>query len=103
MVRPVFFFGRTCKKSCATKKYQVISVKNIYTCPTDRELDHLHMVDPVIAVMIGCAGSVYTRYKLCKTEIYSTYSCEIEEFVDTHLCKLCVMLRSRMLLGACPH
>ena len=29
-------------------------------------------------------------------------SCEIEEdFVETHLCKLCVILRSRILLGVC--
>ena len=26
-------------------------------------------------------------------------SCKIEFFVETHLCKLCVMLRSRVLLG----
>ena len=24
-------------------------------------------------------------------------SCEIEDFVETHLCKLCVILRSRVL------
>ena len=27
--------------------------------------------------------------------------CEIEYFVETHLCKLCVILRSRVLLGVC--
>ena len=31
------------------------------------------------------------------------YSCDIEEFVETHLCKLCVLLRSRVFLGVCPH
>ena len=30
-------------------------------------------------------------------------SCKIEGFVETHLCKLCVILRSRVLLGVCPH
>ena len=30
-------------------------------------------------------------------------SCEIEYFVDTHLCKLCVILRSRVLRVVCPH
>ena len=30
-------------------------------------------------------------------------SCEIEYFVETRLCKLCVILRSRVLLGVCPH
>ena len=27
---------------------------------------------------------------------------EIEDFVQTHLCKLCVILQSRVLLGVCP-
>ena len=30
-------------------------------------------------------------------------SCEIEDFVETHLCKLCVILRSRVLRVVCPH
>ena len=30
-------------------------------------------------------------------------SCEIENFVETHLCKLCVILRSRALRVVCPH
>ena len=30
-------------------------------------------------------------------------SCEIEDFVETHLCKPCVMLRSRVLRVVCPH
>ena len=30
-------------------------------------------------------------------------SCEIEYFVETHLCKLCVTLRSRVLRVVCPH
>ena len=30
-------------------------------------------------------------------------SCEIEDFVETHLCKLCVILRSRALRVVCPH
>ena len=31
-------------------------------------------------------------------------SCEIEYFVETHLCKLCVIrLRSRVLRVVCPH
>ena len=30
-------------------------------------------------------------------------SCEIDSFVETHLCKMCVILRSRVFLGACPH
>ena len=30
-------------------------------------------------------------------------SCEIEDFVETHLCKLCVILRLRVLRVVCPH
>ena len=30
-------------------------------------------------------------------------SCEIENFVETHLCKLCVILRSRVLRVVCTH
>ena len=33
---------------------------------------------------------------LIKIKIHS--SCEIEDFVETHLCKLCVILRPRVLL-----
>ena len=34
-----------------------------------------------------------------KIQIHS--SCEIEYFVETHLCKLCVILRSRVLRVLC--
>ena len=36
-----------------------------------------------------------------KKKIHS--SCEIEHFVETHLCKLCVILRSRISRVVCPH
>ena len=38
---------------------------------------------------------IATHYILYKMKIHS--SCEIEDFVETHLCKLCVILRSRAL------
>ena len=38
---------------------------------------------------------------IMKIKIHS--SCEIEYFVETHLCKLCVILRSRVLRVVCPH
>ena len=34
---------------------------------------------------------------IMKIKMHSS-SCEIEDFVETHLCKLCVILRSRVLL-----
>ena len=43
---------------------------------------------------------VYRLY-IIKMKIRS--SCEIEYFVETHLCKLCVILRSRVLRVVCPH
>ena len=39
---------------------------------------------------------------IIKIKIHSS-SCEIECFVETHLCKLCVILRSRVLRVVCPH
>ena len=38
---------------------------------------------------------------IIKMKIHS--SCEIEDFIETHLCKLCVILRSRVLRVVCPH
>ena len=37
---------------------------------------------------------------IIKIEIHS--SCEAEYFVETNLCKLCVILRSRVLRVVCP-
>ena len=38
---------------------------------------------------------------IMKIKIHS--SCEIEDFVETHLCKLCVILRSRVLYYGIMH
>ena len=51
---------------------------------------------------VGAAHTVNTRirpskYFIVQIEIHS--SCEIEYFVKTHLCKVCVIPRSRSLLG----
>ena len=43
----------------------------------------------------------FRAWYIIKTKIHS--SCEIEYFVETHLCKLCVILRSRVLRVVCPH
>ena len=42
----------------------------------------------------------HTEY-IIKIKIHS--SCEIEDFVETHLCKLCVILRWRVLRVVCAH
>ena len=38
---------------------------------------------------------------IIKTKIHS--SCESEDFVETHICRPCVKLRSRVLPGVRPH
>ena len=43
------------------------------------------------------------KYPVCIIKIKIHSSCEIEDFVETHLCKLCVILRSRVLRVVCPH
>ena len=46
--------------------------------------------------------SLYPIYYKNKSTLQ--HSCEIEDFVETRLCKLAViLLRSRVLLGVCPH
>ena len=38
---------------------------------------------------------IFVVYHIIKIKVHS--SCEIEDFVETHLCKMCVILRSRAL------
>ena len=49
--------------------------------------------------IIGTTAALWKD--IIKIKIHS--SCEIEDFVETHLCKLCVILRSRALRVVCPH
>ena len=44
------------------------------------------------------APTLYNVF-IIKMKIHS--SCEIEDFVETHICKLCVILRSRVLRVVC--
>ena len=47
---------------------------------------------------------LYTMlYTIAYYENKKNSSCEIEDFVETHLRKLCVILRSRVLRVVCPH
>ena len=59
-------------------------------------------------VLFSCLKYIYQVYVLFFStidiiKIKKHSSCEIEHFVETHLCKLCVILRSRVLRVVCPH
>ena len=41
--------------------------------------------------------------RTCIVVTILSFSCEIEDFVETHLCKLCVVFRSRGFLDVRPH
>ena len=45
----------------------------------------------------------YTNNISITIKIIIHSSCEIEDFVETHICKLCVILRSRVLRVVCPY
>ena len=49
----------------------------------------------------GCGGGDWTVLIVIKIKLHS--SCEIEDFIETRLCKLCVILRSRVIRVVCPH
>ena len=51
-----------------------------------------------VAIRVNRVMLVSPCYKI---QIQS--SCEIEYFVETHVCKLCVIFQSRVLRVVCPH
>ena len=51
--------------------------------------------------MIDSRQILYGMPYITKIKMHS--SCEIEDFVENHLCKLCVVLRSRVLRVVSPH
>ena len=71
-------------------KYQ-FNVKNTYTDSFCRFIYFIKLCTRYVRVIL---------YLEVKIKIPS--SCEIEYFVETHLCKLCVILRLREQLGVCP-
>ena len=54
-----------------------------------------------LSIYFTRARTTYMETHIIKIKIHS--SCETEDFVETHLCKLCVILRSRVLRVVCPH
>ena len=56
-----------------------------------------HLDHPAFFYLAGTSISG----NILKIMIHS--SCEIEFCVETHLCKLCVIFRSRVLRVVCPH
>ena len=58
-------------------------------------------IDPKLVELTADVLKLIKIIYIIKIKIHS--SCEIEDFVETHLCKLCVILRSRALRVVCPH
>ena len=67
---------------------------------TDRQEISTNQTSPLI---FKCYHdiTIFVCANIIKIKIHS--SCEIEDFVETHLCKLCVTLWSRALRVVCPH
>ena len=67
----------------------------------------LYTVCTLVAVHIHISPTINARNielrsgYILKIKIH--FSCEIEYFVETHLCKLCVILESRVSRVFCPH
>ena len=99
--------GRTCKQ---TKKHYYYEYKAVRSKIWSK--DHLCKPwcvrdTPDRAYYWACLPSLRVCFEVArrlplyyKIKIHS--SCEIEYFVETHLCKLCVILRSRVLRVVCP-
>ena len=64
-------------------------------------LRHVCIVFAIDCQLTSCCLVYIHSLYIIKIKIHS--SCEIENFVETHLCKLCVILRSRVLWVVCPH
>ena len=69
----------------------------VYILSTSRAASILR----ILRCILSCADCLACCGVIIKIKIHS--SCEIEYFVETHLCKLCVILRSRVLRVVCPH
>ena len=82
--------------------------RSIYSCtwcpdcfPEAWRRDSLHYPSRQFAPALNPEPLPASHTYIIKIKIHS--SCEIEFFVETHLCKLCVILRSRVLRAGCPH
>ena len=71
---------------------QILDTQYLYCTQYGYDEDHVEK---------GNNPNKYTTNRIKKTHTHS--GCEIEDFVETHLCELCVILRSRVLRVVCPH
>ena len=86
----------------ASRKYQVRwKLSAFHGMPWKLRYKYIEVVKPSVEVRTTDCTINTTSYSIIKIKIHS--SCEIEDFVETHLCKLCVILRLRVLGVMCPH
>ena len=57
---------------------------------------------PTITIHTDTVGQRASDLDIIKIKVHSS-CCEIEDFVETHLCKPCVILRSRVLCYGVKH
>ena len=81
----------------------------LFVLPQHLWRDDVKLMNPRTGIIFGKVVTGGSRVKYSETSSPLFHSCEIECFVDTHLCKLClslqalsVILRSRILRGGRP-
>ena len=70
-----------------------------YGTEVDTHCKEVQQGDLVVAMPAATSTREYIHVYITKLKLHS--SCEIEDFVEAHLCKLCGILRSRVLRVVC--
>ena len=88
--------GDSPARNCDTAVVVFYSIR--HPAGLGKHAQHWHWIDKVVTT-----NSRFVIYLVYIIKIKMHSSCEIEYFVETHLCKLCVILRSRVLRVVCPY